>query len=85
MFSSLPIILETGINVFKFNSQVVSIKKPSEKSTIYKCVEKYTPYHFLRTHSLMGIQNLEIMIYFQNFLRKAIADREGMIFLFWIF
>ena len=82
MFSSLPIILETGINAFKINSQVKNLLKNQLYTNASK---KYTPYHFLQTHPLMGIQNLEIMIYFQNFLRKAIADREGMIFLFWIF
>ena len=38
MSSSLSKILETGINVFKSNYQI--IKKYYQISTIYECVEK---------------------------------------------
>ena len=40
MSSSLSIILETGINVFKSNSQIIENTKYYEISTIYECVEK---------------------------------------------
>ena len=36
MSPSLPKILETGINVFISNSQIITIKTYYEKSTIYK-------------------------------------------------
>ena len=38
--SSLPKILETGINVFISNSLIITIKTYYEKSTIYKCGER---------------------------------------------
>ena len=41
MSSSLPKFLETGINVFISNSQIITIKTYYEKSTIYKCGERY--------------------------------------------
>jgi len=41
MSPSLPKILETGINVFISNSQIITIKTYYEKSTIYKCGERY--------------------------------------------
>ena len=37
MSSSLPKILETGINVFISNSEIIKIETYYEKSTIYKC------------------------------------------------
>ena len=40
MSSSLSEILETGINVFKSNSQIVKNEKYYELSTRYECVEK---------------------------------------------
>ena len=40
MSSSLSKILETGINVFKSNFQILKIKKYYEILTIYECVEK---------------------------------------------
>jgi len=40
MSSSLSKILETGINVFKNNSQTMKNTKYYEISTIYECVEK---------------------------------------------
>ena len=40
MSSSLPKILETGINVFISNSQIKTIKTYFEKSNIYKCGER---------------------------------------------
>ena len=40
MSSSLSKILETGINVFKINYQIIKNKKYYEISIIYECVEK---------------------------------------------
>ena len=40
LLSSLSKILETGINVFKSNSQIMKNKKYYEISTIFKCIEK---------------------------------------------
>ena len=40
MSSSLPKILETGINLFKSNSQIMKNTKYYEISTFYECVEK---------------------------------------------
>ena len=40
--SSLSKILETGINVFKSNSQIMKNSKYYKISAIYKCVEKYS-------------------------------------------
>ena len=40
MSSSLTKILETGINFFISNSQIITIKTYYEKSTIYKCGER---------------------------------------------
>ena len=40
MSSSLSKILETGINVFKGNFQIMKNTKYYEKSTIYECVER---------------------------------------------
>ena len=49
MSSSLPKLLETGINVFISNSQIITIKTYYEKSTIYKLTEL----SFLDTFSTM--------------------------------
>ena len=40
MSSSLPKILEAGINVFKSNSQIMKNKKCYEMFTLYECVKK---------------------------------------------
>ena len=40
MSPSLSKILETGINVFKSNYQIIKNKKYYEISTIHECVEK---------------------------------------------
>ena len=41
MSSSISKFLETGMNVFKSNSQIIkNIKKYYEISTTYECVEK---------------------------------------------
>ena len=42
MSSLYPKILETGIDVFISNSQIIKIKTYYEKSTIYKCGERYS-------------------------------------------
>ena len=42
MSSSLPNFLETGINVFNSNSQIMKNTKYYEISTIYECVEKWS-------------------------------------------